>query len=74
MSQSAQEPDFSLVRWCSQVGWGTQVIGTLTAFSGIYYQPGSAAIWILTAAGMVCLGCATAALGAILATLRQRSR
>jgi hypothetical protein len=74
VSRSAEEPDFSLVRWSSQVGWGTSVLGTLTALAGIYYQPGSSAIWLLAGGVLVCLGTATACLGECLSTLRQISR
>jgi membrane protein required for beta-lactamase induction len=74
VSQSAEEPDFSLVRWSSQVGWLTSVLGTLTAMGGIWYQPGSAAIWLLVGVVLICLGTGTACLGQCLSALRQLAR
>lgn len=74
VSQSAEEPDFSLVRWSSQVGWLTSVLGTLTALGGIWYQPGSAAIWLLVGVVLICLGTGTACLGQCLSALRQLAR
>lgn len=74
VSQSAEEPDFSLVRWSSQVGWLTSVLGTLTALGGIWYQPGSAAIWLLVGVVLISLGTGTACLGQCLSALRQLAR
>jgi hypothetical protein len=74
VSRSADEPDFSLVRWSSQVGWLSSVLGTLTALGGIWYQPGSAAIWLLVGVVLICLGTGTACLGQCLSALRQLAR